>query len=112
VNTPSLKGILPDRAVQVLDQIRRSLGTLTTQFNALNSKPLLTVPQADAAYGPAAQVKALQVSGSNPLNLTGLIGVPAGLQAGFTGTATVRNAAGTGISTFTFVSGVCTKFTP
>lgn len=30
----------------------------------------------------------------------------------FTGTATVRNAAGTGVSTFTFVNGVCETYAP
>lgn len=74
MGSPSLKGILPDKAVQVIDQLNAAISTLRTQFSALSSKPLLTKPQGDAAYGPATQVKALQVSGSNPLNVTGLIG--------------------------------------
>ena len=71
---PNLKGILPEKAVQVIEQMSTTLSTLRTQFNALSSKPLITKPEALAEFGPAAQVKALQVSGSNPLNVTGLIG--------------------------------------
>ena len=71
----NLKGILPDKAVQVIDQLSNSLTSLSTKFTALASQPLVTKPQADAAYGPAAQQAALQVNGPNPLNLTGLIGI-------------------------------------
>lgn len=35
-----------------------------------------------------------------------------GQTGAFTGSATVRNAAGTGMSTFVFANGVCTSFTP
>lgn len=70
----NLKGVLPDKAVTVIQQLSTSLSTLTTQFKALAAKPLLTTSEADSKYGPATMVKALQVSGPNPLNITGLIG--------------------------------------
>ena len=108
----NLKGVIPDKAVTVITQLGTALSSLSTRFNALAAKPLLTKPEADAQYGPPTMVKALQVSGSNPLNIAGLIGTPGFVQAGFTGTATVRNAAGSGTSSFTFVNGICTKFTP
>ena len=71
----NLKGILPDKAVQAIQSLSAGLSDLSTKFTALASKPFVTRPQADASYGPAAQKKALQVSGTDPLNITGLIGV-------------------------------------
>lgn len=103
---PNLKGIIPDKAVTVVQQLATALTTLQTQFSALSAQPLVLKPDADAAYGPAAQQKALQVSGSNPLNLAGLIGTPGVLTNGFTGTRTISG------STLTFVNGVLTKIVP
>lgn len=71
----NLKGILPDKAVQALDELAATLSTLKTSFTQFSGKPFVTKPQADSSYGPAAQQKALQVSGSNPLNVAGLIGI-------------------------------------
>ncbi len=41
-----------------------------------------------------------------------LQGSPAVSSTGYTGSAVVRNSAGTGTSTFVFVDGICTGFTP
>lgn len=78
----SLKGILPDKAVQALDQLATRVDGIHGSVTALQAKQLISKPEADAAYGPAVQAKALQVSGSNPLNLTGLIGLQTGVKAG------------------------------
>jgi hypothetical protein len=70
----NLKGVLPDRAVQAFNDLTAQIASLGTQFTALSSRPLLDRPTADTLYGAPAMQKALQVSGSNPLNVTGLIG--------------------------------------
>jgi hypothetical protein len=104
----NLKGILPDRAVQAIDAIHNTLDSLQSRFNTLSQKPLLTKPEAEQAFGAATMAKELSVSGSNPLNVTNLLGT----SQGFSGTFTVRNAAGTGISTFVFKNGLLVSFTP
>ena len=78
----NLKGILPDRAVQAITDLTNSVSGLKTRFNALNQRPLLDKPTADALYGPAATRAALQVNGSHPLNTMGLVTTLVGPGAG------------------------------
>jgi hypothetical protein len=77
----SLKGVLPDRAVQTITNLQQQVADQKTQLDALD-KSKLDQTQADAKYGPAATRAALQVGGTHPLNTMGLLGtlspVPAG----------------------------------
>lgn len=70
----TLKGILPDRAVTIIQNALNQLSSLQGAFASFSARPLIDRPTGDTLYGPAAQRKALQVSGTNPLNITGLIG--------------------------------------
>lgn len=71
----NLKGVLPDKAVQVITEISSQLGQLKQQFSTLDAKALVTRSDGDRLYGSSAQRKELQVSGKTPLNITGLIGL-------------------------------------
>lgn len=71
----TLKGLLPDRAVTILQSAISQLSSLQAAFNAFVGKPWIDRPTGDTLYGSAAQQKALQVNGKNPLNVTGLLGV-------------------------------------
>jgi hypothetical protein len=71
----NLKGILPDKAIQVITALQSELGTLGTNFKGLLSKGVLTPSQAETSFGPTAQRSALQASGKTPMNVSGLPGL-------------------------------------
>ena len=73
----NLKGILPDKAVQYLAALAAQITDTSAQLLSLQRLSPVSRKEADKLYGPAALRAALQVNGSNPLNITGLIGVAA-----------------------------------
>lgn len=79
----NLKGVIPDKAVSVITQLQADLASLTGNFKSLMKNGVLTPDQAEKAYGPDAQRKALQASGKSPMNLSGL---PGAQTVGFNGT--------------------------
>lgn len=78
----NLRGVLPDKAVQAITDLTTKLSTLSVRVETLSGQKFVTRGQADKLYGPERQRADLQVSGSHPLNLSGLVGQLSPVAAG------------------------------
>jgi hypothetical protein len=100
----NLKGILPDKAIQVITALQSSLTALQANFTGLLSKGVLTPAQAETSYGSAAQRTELQASGKTPLNVTALPGLLGQAQFALVNSKTGAPTAGPGSQPGTLVT--------
>ncbi len=96
----NLKGVLPDRATQVIAQLQSSVDSVKTQVSSLAQKPTLSPTEAEKRFGAATMALALSAQGSNPLNTSGL------LSGGLTGDVVISG------TTLTFRNGILVKHSP
>jgi len=80
----NLRGVLPDRAVEAITALDKTVQSVKVQVEAMKAKPVLTPDQAEVRFGAPAMSKALSVSGTNPLNTVALLG-----NTGFSGSFVV-----------------------
>jgi hypothetical protein len=103
--------LMPDFAVDTSGNLILNNATITIVATNGSSLVIQTNPPAMIVKDhTGATVASIGVDSSGNGVVT--FAVPPTISGTFTGTATVRNAAGTGVSTFVFSNGICTSYIP
>jgi hypothetical protein len=76
---PNLKGLIPEPVLRAFKDIHDRLDVLDKFQTDTKAAGYVTLNQANAAFGPEATRSALKATGSAPINLHALQGIPAQL---------------------------------